>query len=277
MFKEVYAVLRLKGCVVLARVYPLFSSSSGNSCFIGSPSGGILVDAGANCKRLTLALAQNEISADAVKAIFITHDHSDHISALRVFTKAHKIPVYAAPKTMDWLLKNNHISSFGEGCDIGKEFFFEGYSVTSFRTPHDAVESVGYRIETPDGKKLCICTDLGHITDDVHESLAGSDLVLLESNYDERMLINGSYPYYLKQRIASNSGHLSNVNSSKEVKLLIEDGTTRIILGHLSRENNTPQIAENTLMRTLGSDMQRNRDYLLYIAPIETNGMVVTF
>ncbi len=261
----------------MARVYPLFSSSSGNSCFIGSPSGGILIDAGLNCKRLTAALAQNEISADAVKAIFITHDHSDHISSLKVFTKAHKVPVYAAPKTMDWLIKNGHISSTGEGCEVGQECIIDDYSVTSFHTPHDAVESVGYKIITPDGKKMCVCTDLGHITDDVHSCLNGSDLVLLESNYDERMLRTGSYPYYLKQRIASANGHLSNINSAKEVRQLIESGTTRIILGHLSRENNTPQIAENTLMRELGADVSRNKDYLLYIAPIETSSMVVTF
>lgn len=261
----------------MARVYPLFSSSSGNSCFVGSPSGGILIDAGTNCKRLTSALLLNGIPQEAVKAVFITHDHTDHISALRVFTKTYRAPVYAAPQTLKWLCENNCISSSANAVEIGEETAVGDFLVSSFKTPHDAVESVGYKITFPDGKTACICTDLGHITDQIDKTLMGSDLVLLESNYDERMLRTGPYPYYLKQRIASSDGHLSNCDSSKEVRRLIESGTTRIILGHLSRENNTPQIAENTLMRELGCDMVRNRDYLLYIAPVETNGLAVTF
>ena len=261
----------------MARVYPLFSSSSGNSCFIGSPSGGILIDAGASCKKLVSALIQNEISPEAVKAVFVTHDHSDHIAGLRVFTKNYKIPVYASPKTLEWLEQGGHISSYAEEMAVGSEAVVGDFSVTSFKTPHDAVESVGYKIQTPDGKAMCVCTDLGHVTEEIDANLSGCELVLLESNYDERMLRTGPYPYPLKQRIASGDGHLSNMASSGEVKKLISGGTTRIILGHLSRENNTPQIAKNTLMRALGEDFKENRDYLLYIAPIETTGMAVTF
>lgn len=261
----------------MSRIYPLFSSSSGNSSFIGTPDGGILIDAGVSCKKLVGALIQNDIPPEAVKAIFVTHDHSDHIAGLRVFTKAHKVPVYASPKTLDWLIKKDHISSSGECMEVGGEVNVWGFSVKSFKTPHDAVESVGYRVTAPDGKVMCLCTDLGHITDEIESGLLGCDLVLLESNYDERMLRTGPYPFPLKQRIASKDGHLSNVASSKEVRKLIENGTTRIILGHLSRENNTPQIAENTLMRELGEDFKRGSDYLFYIAPIETAGMAVTF
>lgn len=261
----------------LARVYPLFSSSSGNSCFIGTPEAGILVDAGASCKKLTNALIQNDIRPEAVKAVFITHDHSDHISGLKVFTKHYNVQVFASPKTMDWLLSGGHVSSKGEGIEVGKETVVGDFSVTSFKTPHDAVESVGYRIITPDGKAMCVCTDLGHITEDIDKSLFGCQLVLLESNYDERMLRLGPYPYTLKQRIASADGHLSNIASSKQVRRLIQGGTTRIILGHLSRENNTPQIAANTLLRELGDDFKAKRDYILYIAPVETPGMAVAF
>ncbi|MCC8195438.1 MAG: MBL fold metallo-hydrolase [Ruminococcus sp.] len=266
-----------KGRVTLSRIYPLFSSSSGNSCFIGNPSEGILIDAGLSCRKLTQALLQNDIPVEAVKAVFITHDHTDHIAALKVFNKHYDIPVYASAKTMRWLIDHGHLS---RGCcqqEVGEEIVVGDFAIKSFKTPHDAIESVGYKIEMPDGKTCVYCTDLGHVTKEVDENLRLADLAFLESNYDENLLRNGPYPFALKQRIASPDGHLSNSASAKELHSLIENGLTKIVLGHLSRENNTPQIAENSLVRELGDEFTRNRDYLLYIAPVETSGMAVTF
>ncbi len=261
----------------MARIYPLFSSSSGNCSFIGSKSGGILIDAGVSCKRLCTALVQNEIPVEAVRAIFVTHDHSDHIAGLKVFTKNFNIPVYSSPKTADWLCGRGHVLYQINEMQVGATVEAGGFSVSSFKTPHDAVESVGYKITTPDGKTMCYCTDLGHITPIVAQNLQGCDLVLLESNYDERMLRVGPYPFSLKQRIISPDGHLSNTVSAKQVKALVEGGTTRIVLGHLSQENNTPQIAQNTVCRELGTDIVPNRDFLMYIAPVEGNGLAVAF
>ena len=261
----------------MARFYPLFSSSSGNSHFIGSPSGGILVDAGASCRKIVAALMQNGISPEAVKAVFITHDHSDHINGLKVFLKNFNVPVYASSGTAEYLEAHGCLCAGAEVFDISRGAEAGGFYVEPFRTPHDAAESVGFRIHTPDGKICCVCTDLGTVTDEVDKALTGADLVLLESNYDESMLRNGSYPFYLKKRIASDFGHLSNTDSAKEVRRLIDRGTRRIILGHLSRENNTPRVAENTLLRTLGSEYVRGRDYLLAIAPVETAGAEAVF
>lgn len=261
----------------MARIYPLFSSSSGNSYFIGTASGGILIDAGASCRRLVSALRQNDIPPEAVKAVFITHDHSDHIAGLRVFTKNYPVPVYASPATLEWLERGGHIASLGKSIPIGGREEAAGYFVTSFKTPHDAIESVGYRISTPDNKTVCICTDLGHVTPEVDACMCGCDAVLIESNYDEGMLRLGPYPYCLKRRIASSDGHLSNSMSAREVRRLIDAGTTRVILGHLSRENNTPIVARNTLERELGGECVAGRDFLLYIAPVETEGMAVVF
>lgn len=261
----------------MARIYPLFSSSSGNSHFIGTPDCGILIDAGVSCRRLVAALRLNGIHPEAVRAVFITHDHSDHIGGLKTFESCFGAPVYASRVTLEKLLEKELLPAdcaYGES-DGGVET--DGFYVTSYKTPHDTDGSVGYKIHTPDGKTCCVCTDLGHVTKEIHSELCGSDLVLIEANYDESMLRNGGYPYILKRRIASDFGHLSNSDSSREVRALIESGTRRIILGHLSRENNTPIVAESTLMRTLGGDFVRNRDYLLSIAPVETKGLEVVF
>lgn len=258
----------------MARIYPLFSSSKGNAAFIGDSNSGILVDCGVSCKRLSEALDICDIPVSAVKGIFITHEHSDHISGLPVFTKKLKVPVFAQSETLDRLIKGNYINSLSSAIAIDdNKIAFCGMEITAFETPHDTAQSCGYKIKTPDGKIIAICTDLGEITPIVDKNLSGCDCVLIESNYDENMLRTGSYPYYLKQRISSNHGHLANSATARQVKKLIENGTTKIILGHLSQENNTPKTAERAALSLL-SDFKRNSDYILTIAPVSTTGAV---
>jgi len=148
--------------------------------------------------------------------------------------------------------------------------------ITPFVTPHDTTQSCGYKIETSDSKKIAVCTDLGEVTPAVSESLSGCDCVLLESNYDEKMLKTSSYPFYLKERISSRKGHLANGDCAKQVRRLVESGTTRVILGHLSQENNTPQKAEKAVLNEL-SGFKRNIDYILSVAPVCTTGMCCIF
>lgn len=262
----------------MARVYPLFSSSKGNATYIGNEKGGILIDSGVSCKMLTQALHDNGLSPKAVQGIFITHEHSDHIKGLKVFTKNFHTPVYAGDKNLDYLLSADHISpnSKAEAITVdGESVECGAYKIHAFSTPHDTRQSNGYRIVTPDLKTITICTDLGNVTENVHQNLCGSDLVLFESNYDELMLQNGKYPYMLKKRIASNRGHLSNKDSAAEIESLLNLGTTRVILGHLSQENNTPVKARDTLLNHL-SGFKCGIDYILKIAPVFNEGEVVT-
>lgn len=262
----------------MARVYPLFSSSKGNATFIGNEKGGILIDAGVSCKMLTQALLDNGINPTAVQGIFITHEHTDHIKGLKIFTKNFHTPIFAGDKNLDYLISADHISpnSKADVIDIdGKPLEFAGYKISAFSTPHDTRQSNGYKIITPDLKTITVCTDLGTVTENVHKNICGSDLILFEANYDELMLKNGNYPYMLKKRIASNHGHLSNNDSAAEIECLINTGTTRVILGHLSQQNNTPVVVRETIVNSL-SEFKDGIDYILKVAPVSNEGEVVT-
>lgn len=261
----------------MARIYPLFSSSKGNSTFIGTEKGGILIDCGVSCKRLMEALSVNLIPAEAVRGIFITHEHSDHVSGLKMFTNKTGCPVYGQKRTLQRLMEADKIAPNSPVIDItGIKITAADIEVSCFNTPHDTIQSCGYKIHTPDDKYCAVCTDLGHVTEEVHEALTGCRLVLIESNYDENMLRMGRYPLYLKQRILSANGHLSNDDCGEEINRLIAGGTTHFILGHLSQDNNRPDIADRTVQQHL-YNYTRGKDYLLGVAPVETKGGAVIF
>lgn len=257
----------------MARIYPLFSSSKGNCTYIGSKTEGILIDDGVSYSRLKKAMALNGLSPDCIKAVFITHEHSDHTKGLAMLTKKHRLTVYAQSYTLDVLCSNGCICG---DCDEIKDCAEVcGMTVRCFNTMHDTKESCGYRIGFEDGRSCAVCTDLGKVTDEVYTSLKGTDVVLLEANYDVEMLRNGAYPYYLKTRIFSGSGHLSNLDSGKFAAKLVENGTSKLILGHLSQDNNTPDLAQHTVEQQL-LPFKRNEDYMLTVAPVETTGFYVS-
>lgn len=261
----------------MARIYPLFSSSKGNSTFIGTEKGGILIDCGVSFRRLSAALAVNNIPLSAVQGVFVTHEHSDHVCGLKMLTKNTSIPVYGQKRTLQRLCDSDRISPSSPVVDMtGKTISCGGNELTCFNTPHDTIQSCGYRIRTSDDRLCAVCTDLGHITDEVDAALAGCRLVLLESNYDEHMLRSGPYPLYLKERILSPNGHLSNDDCAAQAAKLINHGAEYIVLGHLSQDNNRPDIADSAVESAL-SGYVRNRDYLLGVAPVETKGAAVIF
>lgn len=258
----------VEGYLLMAKFCSLFSSSDGNCTYIGCSQGGILIDVGVSAKRTEQALADINISPSAIEAIFVTHEHSDHIKGIRVFAERYGIKVYSSAGTLAGMEELNAVTAKTK-TDVIPECGIEagGMFIRAFRTPHDSRESTGYSIVTPDGKRLAVATDIGTVTEEIMNSVYGSDLILLESNHDIGMLQNGPYPYFLKQRILSNHGHLSNENCAKTAVKLMESGTTRFILGHLSKENNIPSLAyETTHAAMTMAGAKENIDYLLTVA-----------
>ena len=257
----------------MARIYPLFSSSKGNASFVGTPSGGVLIDAGVSAKRLREALTRAGIPLSAVQGIFVTHDHSDHVSGLRVFCRQTCIPVYAQPQTRESLFAGHYVEPEADVRALTESVTVGGMTLMPFATSHDTVQSCGYRITMPDGQSCAVCTDLGYAPEDVQSVLKGCRLVLLEANYDVQMLRTGPYPECLKQRISSNFGHLSNIQSGELARFLVQNGTVHLVLGHLSEHNNTPERARQTVTAALGGYVC-GRDYLLDIAKPEDGRMI---
>lgn len=219
--------------------YTLFSGSSGNCEFIRCGEDAILVDAGKSAKAIETALGKLGSSLCHIKAIFVTHEHSDHVSALAVIGRKYGIPVHILRQTA---LEMKELPC---SCVIHDGLFSVGVGqirIDAFYTPHDSACSVGYTI-CCGGRRFGIATDMGVIARNVVEALAGCDCAMIESNYDEDMLANGPYPACLKARIASARGHLSNKNGALLAAILAHAGTERIVLGHLSAENNDPDIA----------------------------------
>lgn len=263
----------------MARIFPICSSSGGNATFIGTRGHGILIDAGCSFRALKASLELIETSFDQIEALFITHEHIDHIKGLFQFTKHTRIPVFASPGTIAQLRRTvrDTIPEEVRLYDIIHEPYDSAdFSVRAFHTPHDTPESVGYTVDFG-GKKLAVCTDLGKITAEVEQSLLGCEAILLESNYDPAMLAkNLNYPPDLKRRIAGDKGHLSNNAAAEFAAKLIESGATKLILGHLSRENNTPSTAERCVADYLSTKgMRRNCDYILEVAPVMTEGRYI--
>lgn len=232
------------------RFVNLYSGSSGNATYIKTPDVRILIDAGKSAKALKCALSGIGEDISGIDAIFITHEHTDHISALRVLLKSYPICVHTVKACSNYIV----LPPQGESlmCTHTPNFSvrFNDTVVSSFITSHDSVSSVGYRVDYDNGTEHCsyaVATDTGYVTEQMHESLLGCSAVMLESNHDLDMLRYGPYPEQLKQRILSRRGHLSNDDCAKFARILAQHGTKRIMLAHISRENNDPELAKRTV------------------------------
>lgn len=261
----------------MARFCPLFSSSKGNCIYIGCSDSGILVDVGICAKNVCGALNDNNIPLEQIKAILITHSHSDHISGLKVLAKKLAVPIIMSKETANTLKCTDKLPENASIIDSDASKISIGdIVITGFCTSHDCPGSRGYTVSLPDGNRIAVCTDLGYISEEVHESLLGCSLVMLESNHDITMLRKGPYPAELKRRILSNEGHLSNISCAAELPSLVENGTTRIVLGHLSLENNIPSTAFSCAKASLTEKgYKEDIDYILYVAP-QKGGKMIT-
>ena len=235
------------------QVVTIASGSKGNCSLISDGKTNILIDAGISMRRIVSALSSLGLAPRDICGVLITHEHSDHISGLKMLEKYHGLDIIAPSPLCEVLAR---------ACPEAKPYLrslpeddksaIGSFAVSCFRTQHDAAYSVGYRIE---GDEIFgLATDTGCVTDEIFRGLEGADIALIEANHDIDMLKNGPYPYYLKQRILSNKGHLSNSDSGKLASALAKGGTKHIILGHLSHENNTPRIALETVGAAVGDD-----------------------
>lgn len=252
-------------------IYTLASSSSGNCTIVSHGNTHILIDAGISLRRIKDGLAHTDLTPDDLAGVLVTHEHSDHINGIKMLEKYYKIPVFSSYGARDGICgaipeAEPYINCF----EIGVEFEFGDISVRSFRTPHDAAGSVGYKLQAS-GCTMAYATDLGCVTNEVLTAMLGADIAIIEANHDRNMVKNGSYPGFLKRRVLSEYGHLANNDSGSLAAQLVSSGARYIQLSHLSRENNTPELARETVeCALLKKGIVMGKDVELDVAPPHT-------
>lgn len=229
----------------------LYSGSTGNSSIVQSNKTKILVDVGESAKKIAEALASINVDPFSINAILITHEHSDHVKGLAVFSKKYNVPVYANVETWNAMqkykekLNEENIKTF-----TYNKFKIGDIEVNPFPIPHDAANPCGFNL-FHDNKKMSIATDIGHMSKEIITNLSDSSFLLLEANYEPEILKCSSYPYMLKERIKGPNGHLSNSDAGKTISYLVDHGLNQVMLGHLSKENNFPELAYKTVVEEL--------------------------
>lgn len=229
----------------------LGSGSSGNCYFFSSDEATILIDAGIGPRSLKKALKDHHIDLQSIQAIFITHDHADHIKAVGNLAHHQQLPVYATPQVHEGMQRSYCMTQKLEP-QLVKHLYketpiqFHDLKITCFEVPHDSTDNVGYFIEW-ENTALLLLTDMGHFTPTIASYVEKTDYLIIEANYDDTMLANGPYPKHLKERIASDYGHMCNREAAAFLANHIHDRLKRIWLCHLSKDNNHPDLAFKTV------------------------------
>ena len=253
------------------RLCSIASGSSGNCIYVGSDATHLLVDAGISGKKIECGLNSLGICGNDLDGILITHEHSDHISGLGVLARKYGIPIYATRGTITAIRRTKSLGNLDDDLfwEIKEDskFTVKDLTVNPMRISHDAAQPAAYRFSYG-SKKVAVCTDLGIYNDYTAECLKGMDALLIEANHDVNMLQVGPYPYYLKQRILGDRGHLSNENSGRLLSRILHDGLQAIVLGHLSKENNLPELAYEAVRMeiTMGDNPYNANDFRLMVA-----------
>lgn len=263
------------------RLVSIASGSSGNCIYIGSESTHLLVDAGISNKRIEAGLNEIGVKGDELDGIVITHEHSDHVKGLGILARRYHLPIFSTKETIEELQK---IASLGEypaellhPIEPDVDFTVGDLTVQAFRIDHDAANPVAYRVQCG-RRSVAVATDMGHYDQYIIDHLQGLDAILLESNHDVRMLETGPYPYYLKRRIMGEHGHLSNDNAGRLLNLVLHDGLKKILLGHLSKTNNYPELAYETVRLEIdqGDGPYQASDFSISVAKRDAMSEIVT-
>lgn len=262
------------------RMMTLASGSSGNCIYIGSENTHILIDAGITRKRIMEGLAKVNIKLSEISAIFVTHEHSDHVKGIGVISRNDEIPIYCTNGTKEGICRLGGMGEIDKSLlhtvAADKEYLVGDLCIHPFTVSHDAKEPVAYTVQCS-GKKIGIVTDLGCYDDYIVQNMKGCHSILVEANHDINLLQVGSYPYYLKQRILSNKGHLSNELCGRLIDALLHKDISNIILGHLSKENNYDKLAFETVKCEIdlsASDYKSN-DFNISVAARTTPSCMV--
>lgn len=263
------------------RMVSIASGSSGNCIYIGSDKTHILVDAGISNRRIEKGLSELGVKGSELSGVLITHEHSDHIKGLGVLSRKYGVPIYSTRETLEEIGASKSLGEFPRDlfCPIchDVDFCIGDLEIKPFRIDHDAANPVAYRIQN-ETKSIAVATDMGHYSQYIIDHLQGLDAILLEANHDVRMLEAGPYPYYLKRRILSDYGHLSNENAGRLLSCILHDGMKHIFLGHLSKENNYEELAYETVRQEIsrGDTPYGAGDFPITVAKRDDVSQIVT-
>ncbi|MDO5416032.1 MAG: MBL fold metallo-hydrolase [Lachnospiraceae bacterium] len=263
------------------RLVSIASGSSGNCIYVGTENTHILIDAGISNKRIEQGLNEIGLKGSELSGVLITHEHSDHIKGLGVLARKHQLPIYGTQETLEEIAGKASLGAYPKELfrpirpDV--DFQIGDLSAKPFRIDHDAANPVAYRIQSG-RKSVAVATDMGHFDQYIIDHLQGLDALLLESNHDVRMLETGPYPYYLKRRILGDHGHLSNETCGRLLNYILHDNLKKILLGHLSKENNYEDLAYETVRLEIsqGETPYQAGDFSIAVAGRDRMSEIVT-
>jgi phosphoribosyl 1,2-cyclic phosphodiesterase len=254
----------------------LYSGSSGNCLFVETESTKILVDCGTSLKKVTEGLESIDRNISEIDAILVTHEHSDHVQSLGNASKKYNIPIFTNLETLEAMPKQKEKIAINNQklFEIGKEFTIGDLAIHPFSIPHDAANPCGFNVYN-NKSKITIATDLGHMNNDLINNMKNSSFILLESNYDPEILKCSRYPYILKQRISGPKGHLSNSSAGKTISELVKSDLKEVMLGHLSKENNFPELAYQTVIEELQNNNVDLNELKLSVANRDKHSKII--